>query len=282
MKNFSRYKIIGRDEKGVAAVMTALMLTVLIGVAAFAIDIGFRNVKQNELQNIADAAALAGAGELSRQYLEPDFTAVEANLIESIARDVAEKNKAGFVIENGDIIIGRWIDGAFDPEASTRPNAVRVITKMAGAAADGQSNGALPTFFARIFNIDSSMPPLMPLPPSPGLSTIDEGELDIPVGISREWYVLNDLSNGSFCDQNIQFYPTSGTDGCAGWNTYFDNTFDNRPPNADKLDDIIIGLTDGSFESPGFSLNESPVFEFVGGRPVQVGFFGCSVRKPAV
>ena len=60
-----RTDIVLTNQKGIAAIMVALVITVLLGMAALAIDIGYRNVAQNEIQNIADAAALAGAGELS-------------------------------------------------------------------------------------------------------------------------------------------------------------------------------------------------------------------------
>ncbi len=39
-------------------------MLLLIGFAAFAIDVGYMMVSRNELQNIADTAALAAAGEL--------------------------------------------------------------------------------------------------------------------------------------------------------------------------------------------------------------------------
>ncbi len=61
------------NQKGIAAIVVALSLFVLLGAAAFAVDLGYRNIAQNELQNMADAAALAGAGELGNQYLDPTF-----------------------------------------------------------------------------------------------------------------------------------------------------------------------------------------------------------------
>lgn len=51
-----------KNERGVAAVIVGVfILFVGIGIAAFAIDFGYRHVAQNELQNAADAGALAGA-----------------------------------------------------------------------------------------------------------------------------------------------------------------------------------------------------------------------------
>jgi hypothetical protein len=49
------------DERGVVLVWSAIMLTVLIGCAALAIDVSMWHVQQTRQQKAADAAALAGA-----------------------------------------------------------------------------------------------------------------------------------------------------------------------------------------------------------------------------
>ena len=51
------------NSRGVAAVMTALFMVVLLAMGAAAIDIGHALVARNELQNVSDAAALAGSGD---------------------------------------------------------------------------------------------------------------------------------------------------------------------------------------------------------------------------
>ncbi len=53
-----------RDERGVVAVIAALMLTALVGMAALVVDLGWLYVVRSELQNGADAGALAGVVEL--------------------------------------------------------------------------------------------------------------------------------------------------------------------------------------------------------------------------
>jgi Flp pilus assembly protein TadG len=50
-----------RDENGAVIVLVALALTVLLGMSALAVDYGSLVVAKSELQNAADAAALAGA-----------------------------------------------------------------------------------------------------------------------------------------------------------------------------------------------------------------------------
>jgi len=54
-----------RPEAGQALVFVALMLVVILGVMALAIDTGFQRLTKRRLQNAADAAAVAGALEIS-------------------------------------------------------------------------------------------------------------------------------------------------------------------------------------------------------------------------
>ena len=53
-----------KQETGQSVIIIVLSMVVLCGFAALGIDIGVQTTKQGELQNAADAAALAGANEL--------------------------------------------------------------------------------------------------------------------------------------------------------------------------------------------------------------------------
>ncbi|RYB96381.1 hypothetical protein EUA06_02055 [Nocardioides glacieisoli] len=55
-----------RDESGAAAVLSALLALVLIGLSGFTIDLGQAYVSNRNLQKAADAGALAGAQALTR------------------------------------------------------------------------------------------------------------------------------------------------------------------------------------------------------------------------
>lgn len=85
------------NERGAVLVLVALLFVVLVGMVAFAVDINHLKVVENELQNAADAGALAGALYL---YKDPDgvgplLPGEEVNLdANQIAHDTAEENFA--------------------------------------------------------------------------------------------------------------------------------------------------------------------------------------------
>jgi Flp pilus assembly protein TadG len=68
MYRFVKKNISARGERGAVIVIFAICLFVLIGFAALAIDIGYLHTTRSELQNVADAAALAGARYLGDEY----------------------------------------------------------------------------------------------------------------------------------------------------------------------------------------------------------------------
>jgi Flp pilus assembly protein TadG len=76
-----------RNQRGATAILVGLCLFSLIGFGALAVDIGHLCVARNELQNAADAGALAGA----RFLYNNDGTAVNPGA-NQIARDAAMAN----------------------------------------------------------------------------------------------------------------------------------------------------------------------------------------------
>lgn len=72
-----KLKKLFKDQEGQVLVMFALLMTVLMGFAALVIDVGMGYVKRGELQNAADAAALAAAS------VNSNYTAVATSYAES-------------------------------------------------------------------------------------------------------------------------------------------------------------------------------------------------------
>src|SRR5262245_57107956 len=82
-----------RVRRGMIAAFVAVMLTVLVGVAALAVDGGLLQDNRRRVQAGADAAALAAASVLFQNYrtltvLQPDPGSKAADA----ARDVAKRN----------------------------------------------------------------------------------------------------------------------------------------------------------------------------------------------
>jgi Flp pilus assembly protein TadG len=61
------------NNKGIAIVYLAIILTALLAIAGLVIDVGHAYLVKGQLQNAADAGALAGAGELYKPSLSPPF-----------------------------------------------------------------------------------------------------------------------------------------------------------------------------------------------------------------
>jgi len=148
------------QPKGAVIVVVAIMLVVLLGCAALAVDIGYLYVARAELQRTADAAALAGAQALARgsdtpfgEYLYPEDIYYHA---ESYAYFNQVANQGVILNRNTDITIGYLAD-PHDPIATLQIvsldqcNAVEVTARRTAS-----SGGEIPLFFAPLWGINSS------------------------------------------------------------------------------------------------------------------------------
>lgn len=157
-------------RRGAVAPMAAVLMTVLVGMLAFAIDIGYIASVQAELQNAADSAALAGAQQLQSPFVQfyapgqtqqstiyTQVTTDTTNPISPIptAQRFAAYNQAGGVsvqLLTSDITF-RYYDGTNASVPATValfPNTVQVTTRR-----DGTANTPLGLFFAQIFGIST-------------------------------------------------------------------------------------------------------------------------------
>ena len=117
-----------KKRRGKIVVLTALMLPVMFGMAAFAIDVGHITYSRSRLQAAAEASALAAVEEL------PD----DANSIVK-AQNLAQLNFADSypnIVATQDIEFGVWDDqSGFVIGPPNSANAVRVTAQLS------QSNG---------------------------------------------------------------------------------------------------------------------------------------------
>jgi Flp pilus assembly protein TadG len=123
-------------RKGAIAVLAAVFMVVMLGMVAFSVDVGYIAKTQDELQNAADAAALAAADVL-----------VNGNAAATTAAQtyLALNNVAGQPLDpaNMTVTIGTWNTNtlAFTP-TSQSPGAVQVTLV----------DNNLPLFFGRVLN----------------------------------------------------------------------------------------------------------------------------------
>ena len=135
-----------RQCRGVIAVLTALMILILAGMVAFAVDYGYLLKVRTDMQRAADAAALAAVQDL---IPAADGTQDLARA-RATARDFAERNLGdpSFRIADADIEIGRFDPGTVYSNVtllnSGTLDAVRVTLRR-----DGAINPRVSLFFAR-------------------------------------------------------------------------------------------------------------------------------------
>lgn len=149
------------QRRGTIAVLAALMSVALIGMVAFAVDVGYVLTTKQELQRAADAAALAACWEYSSKLAhgaaptDAEFQARGVAEVIAAANSVA--GNAPQIDTNwsntaaGDVVFGH-ISNVLDPYTSLNTsysqgfNAVKVRIRR-----DSNLNGEVPYFFARVF-----------------------------------------------------------------------------------------------------------------------------------
>lgn len=139
-------------QRGIALLWTVITIFALIAIAGLAIDTLHVVHAGQQLQNSADAAALAGAHRVRKSIAEAREQAAALGLEntvhhEPVSLDLNDANES-----EGDIIIGRFDRSTrqFTPTLSG-PNAVRIIARRDG----DNPAGRLPLLFGPIFNVDA-------------------------------------------------------------------------------------------------------------------------------
>ena len=258
-----------RSEQGQALVLMAVTMVGLLGIAALSVDVGYLLVARNQLQNVADGAALAGARSLGAMYQNMTYPEQQVfvcgepciTTIQTTAESVANHNSAAGKImsldygddNTGDVLIGHWDGDNFTPGLD-QPDAVQVISRR-----DDAYNGPVTTFFARVLGIDSAPVNAIAVAAMTGQGTAQPGEVELPIGISRYFFDESGWDGEGeppWCHETIRFYPTNDPTSCAGWTSFEYNA------NDVTLRDILDG--DDGYLSPTTVANET-YFNFTGG-----------------
>ncbi len=152
-------------RRGAVAPLVAVLIVPLLAMVAFCVDLGYVVRVKTELQNAADAAALAGAANL----MTPTFagisnTTTAANASMTSARTIAKKfallNSAGSAPLNlldADIVVGYMANPTNQQQSlsawsagNSLPNTVQVMLRR-----DSTANTPVSLFFARILGIST-------------------------------------------------------------------------------------------------------------------------------
>src|SRR6516162_187286 len=151
---------------GAVTVLSALLMVFLLIMVAFAVDLGWIIVVRMQLQNAADAAALAGTSKVLDQSIltgSPQTSAIEAAARAEAQRFSVANYGGGVALTipdnpsndaSGDIVCGYLsnpsnLGQSMDTSSST-PNSVQVRLRR-----DSVSKISLSLFFARIMGINT-------------------------------------------------------------------------------------------------------------------------------
>ncbi len=221
-------------RRGVIIPLTALLMVAILGMVAFAVDIGWITVTQSELQNAADAAALAGAAPLIDGYVL--YTLPNQNLNQkktiltnaltnarSKAKEFAGYNGAGGVTSlnlndsdvefgimdnnnnytpyNSNSTIGEIVQGIFN--GTPFPNTIKVTLRR-----DSQANGSLTLFFGSV--LGTAQTNLT----ATASATLYGGALNtIPTGYALPMPITYDVNNwNTFLQTGLDAYGNLQTD----------------------------------------------------------------------
>lgn len=109
-----------REQRGAVAVMVALMMCLLIGFLGIVIDLAHLGIRQTELQNAVDAAALAGV-----RQLDGKASGIDAAVLAAQAMAAANASDFGGTpvrIGEGQVSFGATPDGPWASVAAAKAN----------------------------------------------------------------------------------------------------------------------------------------------------------------
>ncbi len=245
--------------------MAAILMTMMVGMLAFSIDIGYICAVEAELQNAADAAALAGAQQMQSpfvSYYSPGQTQQQQIFLQvttdtssasspiPTAQQFAAANRAGGVniqVPTSDISFS-YYDGTNPFVAASYPNyfpnTITVTTRR-----DTTANGSLGLFFGQIFGITTSN---LTATASATIYAGDVSSLQVISGVSAhilpvalDMNVWTNYANGNLTSDWLTNAVTTGSNGNPQLQVYINGT--NTPGSFGLLD---VGVPSNS--APAF------------------------------
>ena len=212
-----------RTQRGAAAVMVVDHDGRPLAMGAAAIDIGHALVARNELQNVSDAAALAGTRALGLVY-EGMTTAAQQTYVLTWWRSGCRRcgragdsqcEFGGWRLDHGQS--GghcHWDLGSGDQNVTLLPSTNRKRCESLSRR-DASANGAISTFLANVVGMSSVSVSAVATADLSAVGQTAPGQLDVPFGISTYYFTQFG------CGDAIKFYPNDGTPmACSAWHTF--------------------------------------------------------------
>lgn len=218
------------NNRGMAIVYIAILLFVLLAFVGLVVDIGYMYVVKGQLQNAADAAALAGAGRLRganivtfdnhsgarreawRFACKNRAAGSNVFVVESGATDCgsppADLNNSN--VATGDIVLGYWngstfleatVGSALAPPALV--NAVKVVARRTA----GSPLGAVEVFFGQIFRMINSNWSQMNAR-SEAIAILKPTDIT-PIVVNEYWLAKDTEQSQRPYDDDVHRYPNS-------------------------------------------------------------------------
>lgn len=147
---------------GAVAVLACVLMVALLGMVAFAVDLGYLATSQSELQRSADASAIAACNQLIYRGTPgtPVNLATNVQNAPVVAGQYAGWNKvcgSGPSLGSSDSVVGYIANptqsgGAINTGANQNLfNAVQVTVRRSSS-----ENGQVPTFFGKVFGVNGT------------------------------------------------------------------------------------------------------------------------------
>ena len=151
------------NNKGVAVILLTLMIVVLVAFVSLAVDIGYMYIAKGQLQNAADAGALAGASKLGNLT---NFTSSRNTAERFAAKNYATQmpvqissDGSNSMSPSNDITVGHWnvTTRKYVEGTGAGTNAVKVRARRTGSSdVVGQSlGGQVNLFFSNVIGFPS-------------------------------------------------------------------------------------------------------------------------------
>jgi Flp pilus assembly protein TadG len=208
-----------RSRRGSILVLSAFLMVIMLGMIAFAVDLGAMMLTRTQLQVAADSAAMASGAVLG----VPGQDAV------ATAKQFAAYHRAGGAavsLASSDIQNGTWDSTArtFTPTGSVS-NAVKITVRA------NSTSGGNKLFFGRIF----------------GRNTLDLSASAIAMGNPRDICFVVDLS-GSMNDDTSTGYGSSASYNSSGYTSTYSSMMQN------VYTDFGFGTYPGTSQAIGLQL----------------------------